>query len=966
MAFIEAPTNFYLGRIYNNQSGKLADDVIYYDSRDLTTHCVVVGMTGSGKTGLCVTMLEEAILDNIPAIIIDPKGDITNLALSFPELRPQDFQPWIHQDDARRAGMDIATYAADVAKTWQDGLAQWGIVPDRIRWLKGATELSVYTPGSDAGLPISILASLRAPRYNWQGQEEAVRERIAGVVNALFALSGMNYQPVKDVEHVLLSNIIEYNWTQGKDLSLEDIVLQIQQPPFEKLGVFPIDQAMSEKKRYSLAMELNNIIAAPSFQSWLQGQPLDIQNLLYQPNGRPRVSIFYTAHLSDQERMFITTLILESMIGWMRTLSGTPSLRAILYIDEVFGLFPPYPKNPPTKEPLLRLIKQARAFGVGLILATQNPGDLDYKGLSNAGTWFIGRLSSENDRKKVMAGLNSLATADDGMNLNDVEQMIADVQPRVFLMRNVHNSGGPLLMHTRWAMSYLAGPLTRQQISWLMQGQKQQLAAKLAQQQYVGQGYGQPQALNQSWTQPYQTPGFGAQSAGYGGAANMPPPPPGFGAQSAGYAGAANMPPPPPGFGTQSAGYGGAPNMPPPPPGFGTQSAGYGGAANMPPNSPGYGTPQGAFGAQSASPTGANPPQSTGDTGALNAQTNSNAQNQRLPGDFMQSKPPVSSDTQEYFLPTIMTAQQAFGLYEQQTGQRIPSSGQTVLAYKAVLLAQTSVRYQEKKSQIYTSRDYAFHVPDLEARGLVHWEEHQAPFVDSRQLSHDPFGQAIFQELPLGLQDNSRLKALQAELVDFLYNTAKLYIPQHPDFKLYGNPDTDLSQFQSQVYQRAREERDKEIDKLSERYGGMMDRLEEKLRKKNRDLDSEQQEISDRKKEQLYTTGEALLSLTKGRTNYTLSRMSRASRYKRQTEQDIEQSRQVIGEIERDMYDLQQEYEQKLNEVNNRWGQIANNIQEYVITPYKKDIHVTIFGVGWLPHYYVNLGEQPLVIPAFS
>jgi len=487
MAFIEAPTNFYLGRTFNQQTGHLGEEVVYYDSRDLTTHAVVVGMTGSGKTGLCVSMLEEAILDNIPAIIIDPKGDITNLALSFPDLNPQDFQPWIHPDDARRAGMDTATYAADVAQTWRDGLAQWGIVPDRLRWLKGASQLGIYTPGSDAGLPISILASLRAPRINWQGQEELIRERITGVVTALFTLAGMNFAPVKDVEHVLLSNIIEHNWRQGRDLTLEDIVLQIQAPPFEKLGVFGLDQAISEKKRYNLAMELNNIIAAPSFQSWLQGEPLDMQRMLYQPNGRPKVSIFYTAHLNDQERMFITTLILETLIAWMRTLSGTPSLRAILYIDEMFGYFPPYPKNPPTKEPLLRLIKQARAFGIGMILATQNPGDLDYKGLSNAGTWFIGRLSSDNDRKKVMAGLKSMASADEDLNLNDVEQMVADVQPRVFLMRNVHNTGGPILMHTRWAMSYLAGPMTRQQISWLMQGKKQQLMAQMAQQQYVGQ-----------------------------------------------------------------------------------------------------------------------------------------------------------------------------------------------------------------------------------------------------------------------------------------------------------------------------------------------------------------------------------------------------------------------------------------------------------------------------------------------
>jgi hypothetical protein len=957
MAFIEAPTNFYLGRTYNNQSGKLGEDVIYYDSRDLTTHAVVVGMTGSGKTGLCVTMLEEAILDNIPAIIIDPKGDITNLALSFPELRAQDFQPWIHQDDARRAGMDAATYAADIAKTWQDGLAQWGIVPDRVRWLKGAAELSVYTPGSDAGLPISILASLRAPRYNWQGQEEMVRERISGLVNALFALAGMKYQPVKDVEHVLLSNIIETNWMQGRDLSLEDIVLQIQAPPFEKLGVFPIDQAINEKKRYALAMELNNIIAAPSFQSWLQGQPLDIQKLLYQPNGRPKVSIFYTAHLNDQERMFITTLILESMIGWMRTLSGTPSLRAILYIDEMFGLFPPYPKNPPTKEPLLRLVKQARAFGIGLILATQNPGDLDYKGLSNAGTWFIGRLSSENDRKKVMAGLTSLASADEDMDLHDVEQMISDVQPRVFLMRNVHNAGGPILMHTRWAMSYLAGPLTRQQISWLMQGQKQQLAAQFAQQQYVGQGYGQQQAMNQQ--QAYQTGGYGAQSA-----PNMPPSPPGFGDQVT----APNMPPPPPGFGrqpqsgfgAQSAGYGtqGIQGMPPPPPGYGGQQAAY----PLPPN---YPPQQGAYGTQAVPPqpnqAGAYPPQNQ-----AQADQTASTQNQRLPGDFVQNKPPVSSSTQEYFLPTILTAQQAFAIYTQQTGQGVPGSGDAVLAYKAVLLAQTSVRYQEKKAQIYTSRDYAFHVPDLEARGLVHWDEYQAALVDSRQLRREPFGQSVFQELPLGLQDDKRLKALQGELVDFLYNTAKMIVAFHPQFKLYGDPDIDIGQFQTQVYQIAREERDKEIDKLSERYAGLMDRLEEKLRKKTRELDSEQQEIGDRKKEQLYTTGEALFSLAKGRTNYTLSRMSRASRYKRQTEQDIVESREVISELERDMYDLEQEYEQKLNEANNRWGQIANSIQEYTISPFKKDIHLTVFGVGWVPHYYVNVGGQPLVIPAFA
>lgn len=955
MAFIEAPTTFYLGREYNRDDRKLGD-VVYYDSRDLTTHAVVVGMTGSGKTGLCISMLEEAILDNIPAIIIDPKGDITNLALNFPDLAPADFKPWIHTDDARRAGMDLETYAADIAKGWKEGLADWDIVPDRLRWLKGAAQLSIYTPGSDAGLPISILASLRAPRYNWQGQEELVRERITGIVTALFTLAGMNFQPVKDSEHVLLTNIIEHNWRQGRDLTLEDIVLQIQEPPFDKLGVFPLEKTISEKKRTKLAMDMNNIIAAPSFQSWLVGDPMDMQQLLYQPNGRPKVSILYTAHLNDQERMFITTLLLETMIGWMRTLSGTPSLRALLYIDEMFGYFPPYPKNPPTKEPLLRLIKQARAFGIGLILATQNPGDLDYKGLSNAGTWFIGRLSSDNDRRKVMDGLAEMASADEDLEKSDVEAMIADVQPRVFLMRNVHDQNSPILMHTRWAMSYLAGPLTRKQIGWLMQGQKQEMMARLAQQHYVGnnQGYNQQQqGFNQGWTQPHQTGGF-----------NAPPPPPGF-TQGYNQQQNFNAPPPPPGFNQNRGGYGqqqgGGFNAPPPPPGFNQNQGGYGqqqqqgGGFNMPPP-PGGSTGQfntGQFNAQNA-----------GDTSQFNT---SSIQNERLPGDFVRTKPPVSGSTQEFFLPTVLNMQQAVANYEQNSGQRVPTSqGQMAIAYKPVLLAQTSVRYSEKKAQLYTAREYAFHVPDLDTRSLIHWEEHQAPMVDSKQLSREAQGKPIYQELPLGLQDSSRLKNLEKELKDFLYNTARLIVPHHPDFKLYGDPDTDMSQFQSSVYQRAREERDAEIDKLSKDYGGRMARLEEKLRKKERELDAEKLEIRDRNREQLYTTGEAILSLFQGRTNYTLSRMSRATRYKRQTEADIGESEEVLIEIEQDMVALEEEYERKLNDINNKWAQIANNVQEHTISPYKKDINITVFGVGWVPHFYINVGGQPIIIPAFA
>lgn len=935
MAFIEAPTNFYLGRVFDPQAGKLGQDVVYYDSRDLTTHAVVVGMTGSGKTGLCITMLEEAILDNIPAIIIDPKGDITNLLLGFPNLQPQDFEPWIHEEDARRANMQKGQYSADVAERWRTGLASWGIVPKRLEWMKHASQISVFTPGSDSGLPISILASLRAPKLDWMMEAESIRERITGLVTALFTLAGMNLQPVQDVEHVLLSNIIEFNWRQGRDLTLEDIILQIKQPPFEKLGVFPVDQSMNEKKRYKLAMELNNIIAAPSFQSWLNGEPLDIHNLMYQPNGRPRVSIFYTAHLNDTERMFITTLILESIIAWMRMESGTPSLRAILYIDELFGYFPPYPKNPPTKEPLMRLLKQARAFGLGLILATQNPGDLDYKGLSNAGTWFIGRLQSDQDRQRVMDGLREMATAQDSMNLAEVQQLISDIQPRVFLMRNVHNPNGALLLHTRWTMSYLAGPLTRQQISQLMYAQRQALFARLSQQTqaaHYGQQYPlQPQNYQQAAqsTNPY-APSSAAPVSTASAQAYIP---------TQNY-GAPQMPPPPPGFGPAPS----APNYapPPPPPGF-----------NPSPLQQTYGQGGMNFAAQSAPMAPAQP------EGKL--------QTARLPGGVLQAKPPVPQAIREYFLPATLTTQQAVSKYEQETGQQASAGNSNPqLAYKPVLLAHCAVRYQQKTSQVYTVREYAFHVPDLQTQGLLHWEQYQAPVISSRQIANEPFGQALYQELSIGLTDAKRIGALQKELIDFIYNTAKMIIPFHAQFKLYGDPNRPMSEFQAQVYQVARQRRDEEIDKVQIKYGTLMDKMEEKINRKQRELDAEKVEIQDRKREQLFTAGEAAWSLWKGRPNYTLSRISRATLFKRQAESDFQESREVIGEVERQMMELEQEYQQKLQEVNTRWAQMATNLQEQTLTPLKKDIHIELFGIGWLPHYYINSGGTPLMLNAFA
>jgi len=898
MPFIEAPTTFYLGRRYDPTSHKLTDEVVYYDARDLVTHAIVVGMTGSGKTGLCIDLLEEAILDNIPAIIIDPKGDITNLLLTFPDFRPEDFEPWVNVDDARRAGLDVKSFAADIAQRWHDGLTSWGIVPDRIRWLKGIARYSIYTPGSDAGLPISILASLAAPREGWAGNEEAHREKINGIVTALLALIGLNVEPVKDKEHVLIANIFEYNWQRGVNLTLEDIILQVQKPPFTKLGVLPIDDYMSEKARTKLAMDMNSIIAAPSFQSWINGESLNIQSLLYQPDGRAKVSIFYIAHLSEAERQFIITLILENLTGWMRTQSGTTSLRALLYFDELFGYFPPYPKNPPTKEPILRLLKQARAYGLGLILATQNPGDLDYKGLSNAGTWFIGRLQAENDKARVMAGLESLATADNQLNLQDVNRLISDIEPRVFLMHNVHDTAGPVLVHTRWSMSYLRGPLTRQQVQMLMAGQKAELQARLGVPQ-PPPGYGQPQYPPMP------------------GAVSLPlPPVPG-----------STMPPLPPetgGFGAQAA-----------PPGF---TQGFVQQATVPPSQAGFSqlVPQG---------------------------TQATVRGPAAPPGFNANPPPLPSSGAQYFLPAAVTSQAAINAWEQQTHIAIQSMGGSSLAYKPVLLAQAAVRYQDRKTQLYTARIYTYQIPNLEKSGLIHWEEYLTPPIEARRVSGEPFGQSIYGELSPGLTDPKRLTALRGEMVDMLYNTARLVLPSNQTLGIFASPDADPSQFPAQVQQTAHEKRDAEIDQIAAKYEKLMDQIDDKLKRKERELNLERRELADRKREEFFTRGEALLSLFKGRTTYTLSRTSRAARMRNQTKGDLTESEEVIAELEDEMVALQQKFEAEIQAANNRWAKVAAEVVEYTITPFKKDIQIELYGIGWIPYYYAEVNGQPLLLP---
>lgn len=848
MSFIDAPTNFYIGRAYDPAADEIVkDEVIYYDSRDLTTHGLVLGMTGSGKTGLCIALLEEAILDGIPAIIVDPKGDIGNLLLNFPELKPSDFEPWIDADEAIRKGSDVPGYAAKKAEQWKNGLADAGITPERMERLKRAAEYTILTPGSSSGTPVNILASLRAPQGGFEGSEEALREQITGTVSALLSLAGIDAEPVKSPEHVLISNIFEHNWRAGKDLSLEDIIMQVQEPPFDKLGVLPLDKYFPEKDRFGLAMQLNSVIAAPSFSVWLEGAPMDIQNLLYTPEGKPRVSIFYTAHLNDTERMFVMTLVLEQLLSWMRNQSGTSSLRALLYIDEIFGYFPPV-QNPPSKQPLMRLLKQARAFGLGVLMATQNPVDLDYKGLSNVGSWFIGRLQSEGDANRIISGLKEAAASTD-LDLPQVKQLIASIKPRVFLLRNIHDEGKVTLFYSRWAISYLAGPLTRQQISVLM-------------------------ANRQAPSSPVAAPA----------------------------------------------------------------------AAYSAPAAAAFSAPQAIPGVPVAEVAASGP---------------------ELPRGFGSSKP-AAAGVDEFFLPVNVRQEDAIRAWEADYRGRADDASAASLAYEPVLLAQVSVRYDDRKSQIRAERDYAFHIRDLDNSGFIEWDEYRAAPIDRRDFDSTPRSGAIFGEVPVALNDAKRLRELEGDLVDVLYRKYPLEIQHHPALGVYARPKDDPGAFEAALRQKARELRDSEVDKATQRMDKDIDRLQDKLQKKEAELRKDQTKASSGTTQTLTAVAEGVLGLFSGRrTTTALSKIGRATGRKTELDASVKETEAEIAAINKEIDDRKAIFQQEMDEIQRRADAAVEGVQPYTITPLKKDIQVVVFGLGWVPSWCFSAGGRFEFAPAF-
>ncbi|MDH3251023.1 MAG: DUF87 domain-containing protein, partial [Acidimicrobiia bacterium] len=461
-AQIDSPESFYIGGVIDPVHGERTGEIVHLESHHLTTHGVIVGMTGSGKTGLGVGLLEEALIDGVPCLVIDPKGDMGNLALTFPDFEASDFRPWIDEGEAIRNGEDPDQVAAQTAATWKSGLKSWHIEPDRLRTVKDKSTVTIYTPGSSAGVPLNIIGSLEHPGVDFGEHAELLRDEIEGYVSSILTLADIDADPVSGKEHILVSNIVEQAWAAGESLTIEKLVGEIPHPSrIRKLGVFDLDTFFPEKDRMAFAMKLNALVASPSFQSWSTGVPLDIESLLYDGD-KPRAAVMYLAHLSDSERQFVVTLLLGKLVTWMRTQQGTSSLRALVYMDEVFGFAPPS-AEPPSKKPILTILKQARAFGVGMVLSTQNPVDLDYKAMSNAGTWMVGRLQTERDKARILEGLTSAAGNTD---VAVFDEMISSLGKRQFVLQSTRRKA-PTVFGTRWAQSFLAGPLTREQVDSL-------------------------------------------------------------------------------------------------------------------------------------------------------------------------------------------------------------------------------------------------------------------------------------------------------------------------------------------------------------------------------------------------------------------------------------------------------------------------------------------------------------------
>lgn len=796
---------FYLGSPYDLTNKKRKDGLLLYDSKDLVTHAVCVGMTGSGKTGLCISLLEEAAIDGIPAIVIDPKGDLPNLLLTFPELKPQDFQPWINEDDAQKKNLSPADYAAQQAELWKKGLAEWGQDGNRIQRLRDAAEFRIYTPGSNAGISVSILKSFAAPPPAIRDEPELLAERVNTTATSLLGFIGIDADPIESREHVLLSTIFTKQWNAGLDLDLPGLIQQIQKPPVTKLGVMDLESVFPAQDRFQLAMGLNNLLAAPTFASWMEGDPLDIPQILHTPAGKPRIAIFSIAHLDDAQRMFFVSLLLNAVLGWMRTQSGTTSLRAILYMDEIFGYFPPV-ANPPSKLPLLTLLKQGRAFGLGVVLATQNPVDLDYKGLSNTGTWFIGRLQTERDKARVLEGLEG-AAAGSGQRFDrqQMEETLAGLSTRIFVLNNTHDDT-PEVFETRWAMSYLRGPLTRVQIKELMAGAKGQVPA--------------------SSTQPA---------------------------------------------------------------------------------------------AVSATPS-TSPPV-----------------DQHKQEDLQ--RPVLPAEVTQYFLPI-----------------RSAASGSQRLTYQPMVMGAAEIHYSDSKT-IDMTQQLTMLSPLSEGPIALDWEQASVIDVPVEELESDSESNAAFGTLPSAASKVKNYEKWNKELSTWIYRNHRIELFESPSLDVASNPGESERDFRVRLQQFARENRDKAVEKLRQRYAPKIAKLEEKKRRAEQIVQREAEQAQSQKYQTAISFGATLLSSFLGRKTASLGTLGRATTAARGVSRsmkesgDVARAQETLTIVNQELLDLDGEFQAEAKSLEQSIDPQTEQLEKVSLKPKKTDITVKVLTFVWAPFW---------------
>lgn len=828
----------YLGRLVDEQN-QLTDEAVEYPLDHLTTHALLLGATGSGKTGLGLALVEEALRRQIPVLLLDVKGDLANLLLTFPDLSPEDFAPWIDPDAAQRQGQTLDQAARAAAERWRTGLLGWDLGPEHIAQLRLNADIALYTPGLRAGHPVDILARFSAPP---SGDPDVAVLRAQGLTSALLGLAGVNADPLRSREHILLTTLIRHTWDTQGTFDIPTLIRQVQQPPMEHIGVFDVESFFPQKARFDLALTLNNLIAAPGFARWREGEALDIDRFLYTPERKPRASVFYLAHLPEEQRQFFVTLFLEELRTWTRAQAGTRTLRALLYFDEILGYLPPHPYNPPTKEPLLALVKQGRAAGLGVVLSTQNPADLDYKGLGNIGTWFVGALRTDRDKARVLEGMDG-AIAETGMTVGTVETALSRLKPRLFLMHDAQE-GKLRFFFSRWTMSYLRGPLTVAE----------------AQQLTIAQ------------------PKVDIANTNFSASTSVP----------------------------------------------------------QTPQLPDYPT--------------ARLPDSTTPRQELHQRT---------------TRPPtVDPDIPQAFLPATLTAAWAMRNHSMPLSAEAPAQ----LVYRPYLLGAGVTHIFNQQAGITVQDEQVWRIdPASGGSWNLRWD--QGEMIDMRldDLSPEHFSEGVFEALPQGLGSKSAHAKRDSAFRTHLYQRSQITIWTCSPLKLFSPPDENKRAFLDRCRQEM--ERQKEAALAAERlkFEQRMDRIEAKVRKEEMELYQDREMLSERKREELLSGAESVLSLISKRrhTLRPLSTTSRQRRYVKQAQAEVEESEEALKLYEEEMQQLESAWQATARHIIQKWESTLNDVREIVVRANRADIDVRFCGLAWFPFWEVLAGSDTVLLPAY-